>query len=390
MGVRTQVHRAVKGHARELEHQISACWSHRHDDASALKNFRVSFVVLEDLNAKFSAYRETYSDEFLSQMRHRIKDDIESVAAQARRFFSDEEREAKHSLPCGVRGLRARVRQEFCCVVLWRSHVGDARRNGDFCLDPETLRSREVDQAVRNTFPVLLGQIFAHFTISKWGQSYKRVTGDHNESDLTEGVLLGPHNIQILTMLRLLGYDSGDTETVLASHVMQIRAGEGKSIILGACSALLALLGFRETCVCSSDYLSNWEYSLFDNLFMAFGIAERLVSSTIKKFSNDGLQTKGDIRQLVRDLITGNSIESSRFRPSDPQEAGEEILLVDEVDVFFGEDFHGKTYLPSVLFESEEATFLSFSKSGHIARRSWTGLLSLGAHSRRKSTKRSR
>ena len=52
--------------------------------------------------------------------------------------------------------------------------------------------------------------------------------------ELAEGVLLKAHNIQILTILRLLGYDSGDTDTDFASHVMQIRTGEGKSIILGA------------------------------------------------------------------------------------------------------------------------------------------------------------
>ena len=48
------------------------------------------------------------------------------------------------------------------------------------------------------------------------------------------------------------------------------------------------------------------------NLFIAFGVAERVVYSTMNKFSEDGLRAKGDIHQLVRDLITGNSLESSR------------------------------------------------------------------------------
>ena len=108
-------------------------------------------------------------------------------------------------------------------------------------------------------------------------------------SSQLEGVLLKAHNIQILTILRLLEYDSGDSETDLASHVMQIRTGEGKSIVLGGCSALLALLGFRVRWVCHSDRLSHRDHSLFENLFMAFGIAERFVHSTIKKFSEDGL-----------------------------------------------------------------------------------------------------
>ena len=40
--VRTQVHRAVNT-------KISTGWSSLHEDAAALKNFRVSFVALEDL-----------------------------------------------------------------------------------------------------------------------------------------------------------------------------------------------------------------------------------------------------------------------------------------------------------------------------------------------------
>ena len=73
----------------------------------------------------------------------------------------------------------------------------------------------------------------------------------------------------------------------------------------------------------------------------------------MKNFSDDGLRTKGDIRQLVRDLITGKRLTSSRCHPSDLQEAGEEILLVDGVDAFFGEGFHNRTYCPCVTLESK-------------------------------------
>ena len=116
-------------------------------------------------------------------------------------------------------------------MALGRTHVGNARRKGGgSCFVPDTLRSRKVD-------PVL-GWIFAYFTIFRSGQSYKHVVDDaQDESDLAGGVLLKAHNTQILTIWRLLGYDSCATETDLASHLMQIRTGEGKSKILGACSA---------------------------------------------------------------------------------------------------------------------------------------------------------
>ena len=52
-----------------------------------------------------------------------------------------------------------------------------------------TLRPGEVGRwtlVVRNPRPGLLGEIFAYFTISEFGQSCQRVTGNHNESDLAE------------------------------------------------------------------------------------------------------------------------------------------------------------------------------------------------------------
>ena len=55
-------------------------------------------MASEDLNAKFSAYPEIYSGELLSRMSQRVKDDIGSVAAQARGLFSEDEGEAQHSM----------------------------------------------------------------------------------------------------------------------------------------------------------------------------------------------------------------------------------------------------------------------------------------------------
>ena len=48
------------------------------------------------------------------------------------------------------------------------------------------------------------------------------------------------------------------------------------------------------------------------NLFIAFGIAERVVYSTINKLSGDSLRAKGDIQPACARLVTGNSLESSR------------------------------------------------------------------------------
>ena len=39
-------------------------------------------------------------------------------------------------------------------------------------------------------------------------------------------------------------------------------------------------------------YMSHQDYNLFENLFKGYGIAKRVVYSTMRKFSEDDLQTK--------------------------------------------------------------------------------------------------
>ena len=59
--------------------------------------------------------------------------------------------------------------------------------------------------------------------------------------------------------------------------------------------------------------------SLFENLFRASGIAKRVTHSTNQ-------QTTGNIRQLVRDVITGNGLKISTCRPSDPPETRRNLV----------------------------------------------------------------
>ncbi len=53
----------------------------------------------------------------------------------------------------------------------------------------------------------------------------------------------------------------------LENHLMQIKTGQGKSIILGAMSLLLSLMGNEVYCVCYSSYLSARDYEAFQEMF---------------------------------------------------------------------------------------------------------------------------
>ncbi|KAK3272875.1 hypothetical protein CYMTET_18851 [Cymbomonas tetramitiformis] len=286
---------------------------------------------------------------------------------------------------------------------------------------------------LKDKIPELLGRIFAYFTILKSGASYQRlrrsepdnaVVPSTTPAETTEmvsaaSVLIRPHTIQILTILRLFGYDTDDKESKLTGHMMQIRTGEGKSMILGASSTLFGLLGFSVRCVCYSNDLSMRDRDLFQDLFSAFGVAHCIKYSRITDYSEDTMKAKGNLRTLTLDLLCGRGLSASIGNPANTgstdenvshsegnqschpspsaailpstgaptatsssllhrspgasqampltptqqtsseydgksKQNGEEILLVDEVDVFFGKDFYGQTHNQTACLPSEE------------------------------------
>jgi len=158
---------------------------------------------------------------------------------------------------------------------------------------------------VRHVIPNILAGIFSLFTILKSGASYNRLVENAENTQLGQKLLMKPHNIQVLTLLRLFGCDSS-SNAGLDSQLLQIRTGEGKSMILGAASVALALLGFRVRCVCYSEYLSSRDYGFFQDVFKSFKLTKFIKYSKITALSEDNIAEKGNIRNLTECLLRGN------------------------------------------------------------------------------------
>ena len=201
---------------------------------------------------------------------------------------------------------------------------------------------------VKKKIPMILAGVFAVFTVLKSGTSYNRIEDER----LGNKILMKPHNIQVFTLLCMLGCGE-PTSFSLESQAMQVRTGEGKSLILGATATVLALLGYRVRCVCYSDYLSTRDYELFKDLFAIFKLLDRINYSKITTFSEETISAKGDIRRMTESMLRGELVQTGRRREQ-PEE--EEILLVDELDVFFGSDFYGQTYNQGAKLRDTEVT----------------------------------
>ncbi len=212
------------------------------------------------------------------------------------------------------------------------------------------------NENLKSQIPRILASVFTIFTVLKSGASYNRL--ESTSDSLGEKLLMKPHNIQVLTLLSLFGCGVSNTKsTGLDSQLMQIRTGEGKSLILGVASVVLALLGFRVRCVCYSEYLSARDFNLFKYIFDRFGVTDFVKYSKITSLSEDATFAKGDIRKLTDALLRGtleNYTDAKELTvPSRP-----EILLVDEVDVFFGGGFYGQTYNQVTLFRAPEIAII--------------------------------
>lgn len=176
----------------------------------------------------------------------------------------------------------------------------------------------------------LLGLIFA-----QWTFLYS------SEHDLCHGKnsLLQPHSTQLLAIFRLIGIDHSEKGR---NHLAQVKTGEGKSICLGITATLFALLGYKVNVACYSSYLSDRDYEAFSQLFASYSLYGKIWYSTITDLVRQALGVYlPNFSTMTKRFLEGKSVT-----PFVPSKTNRNLLLIDEVDVFFGENFYGQTYSP--------------------------------------------
>lgn len=207
---------------------------------------------------------------------------------------------------------------------------------GHHIQDPQDVKWN-IDMATK--LPKLLAYIFAIWTL----QNAEHYFEARDLAD-KESYLLQPHAAQVISIFRLLGV--GDKKEVLRNNLVQIGTGEGKSVTLAATASVLALLGFEVNCACYSKYLSERDYEAFKGLFDILNISKYIQYGTFNRLCEAALNKNGDLRQVVRDMISKGVGEGAGIIQ---QSNRAKILLVDEVDVFFSKDFYGGLYTPSTV-----------------------------------------
>lgn len=73
----------------------------------------------------------------------------------------------------------------------------------------------------------------------------------------------------------------------LENQLIEILTGEGKSIILGVLSIVMAKLGYNVKCVCYSEYLSTRDRNSFEELFKIFDVKDFIQYDTFVKLCDN-------------------------------------------------------------------------------------------------------
>ena len=199
--------------------------------------------------------------------------------------------------------------------------------------------SRDSSEPLQPGAPTLLAHISALWTYLSSGTSF--LDGDRNN-------LLQLHPTQILAILRLIGIDE---EGPIKDHLAEIKTGEGKSIPLGILSAFFALLECQVKVVCYSSYLSKRDHQAFSDLFKQLEISDSIsyciINQVLEIVMYNGLPK---FRTYAKNFLEGKPT----LQPFTPRRSGKNVLLLDEVDVFFGEHFYGKTCNIACYIDMEE------------------------------------
>lgn len=203
-------------------------------------------------------------------------------------------------------------------------------------LEPLKLKGKKLTTTIYSQIPLILAHIFAIWTLL----NSKHFFDSGSSQEDGEGYLFQPHPAQVIAIFRILGI--GDDKEELVNNFAQIKTGEGKSLTLAVLSTIFALLGFNVSCACYSKYLSDRDFKSFELLFKSLNISDYIKYGTFNHLCENFINKNGDIRKMTENLFKeGKLMKKSEITINRPN-----ILLIDEVDVFFSPDFYGNLYTP--------------------------------------------
>lgn len=174
----------------------------------------------------------------------------------------------------------------------------------------QVMAEKETD--IRYILPRVLANIFVFWTLKSSGRAFYDAQKEGKDGS---DFLQQPHAIQIISILHFTGCDKKDSLVAslfskvkqllgvsldkLDNQLMQIKTGEGKSVILGCKSLLLAFMGHEVYCVCYSSDLSSRDFADFAEIFAAFKLDHLIRYGTFNYVAEIIINEEGNVRDAT-------------------------------------------------------------------------------------------
>ena len=168
-----------------------------------------------------------------------------------------------------------------------------------------------------------------------------------------------PKATQILAIMILFGLTEKQGMKNLKPNLIEVKTGEGKSLILAVAACILGLLGIDVYCVCYGELLTKRDYREFSELFIKLGVSKKVTYGMYDNICYKLINQVFDLRHNVLDMIcyTSNYVHESARAPRRKNhwiwDVKNTVLLVDEVDVFFDQRYFGSNYRRVVKLKHE-------------------------------------
>ena len=164
----------------------------------------------------------------------------------------------------------------------------------------------------------------------------------------------------MIGVFRMTGVGLPDNQ--FDNHLVEILTGEGKSVCMAVAASVFALAGYDVNCACYSEILSQRDHQDFAQMFHFIGVAPRIHYGTFNQLCEFIINEQGNLRQKVEQLIRRKAGDKEGVAQQEQsgvvQGTRPRIMLVDEVDVFFKQDFYGKLYRPFFMLQDTVITAL--------------------------------
>ena len=192
----------------------------------------------------------------------------------------------------------------------------------------------------------MMAHIFAYWTL-------------HNSNDIVlssvedgANFLMKPHPAQVVAIFLMLS-SCADYYKQLSNQLVEVKTGEGKSIVLGVTSIVLALFNFEVDCVSYSQYLSGRDHKDFFEMFFHFGVAESIRYGTLNEVASEFASNNYSADVIYSFFRKTSSTDHMDSTQDKHDVAPMRVLLIDEVDVFFNSEFYGNTFNPGALLSDD-------------------------------------